>query len=331
MDSRFWAVRVALSLSLLAACCPSAVLAQSGYDLRMLSVASGFAPNTPPGDGDEKYIDPFNNGNPLVGPPYMNGAVGIGSYTAFGTPSAGAELSGPAGDILGITYGIGRMRFQLPDAAPNPSNLDLPGTLNMSERLRLDSLPFPLLRSDTSFEVTSYWNFVLPDARSTYGLRLSDNPFLTAQPGTSFDDVLDLRVVRSNADTPLIQLRRLVFDGVSTLSIAENYFFDPAATLPVGWTLADVAYIGLEAHYNAAGDVPASMLWSFYLFGADGEDISKGTFAPRPSLFHGETTTDLVVGGGWTVPVPEPATWLLMLAGGAALALRLRRRRAAHS
>lgn len=303
------------AISLICGCALHGALAQSSYDLRALNVSYGFTPNTAPGNSDQKYQDLFDNGNPLVGPAYKNGITGTGSYGVFGTPSAGVELSSQL-----LPVGAGRMRFQLADAAPNPTNLDAPGTMGMSERLGLAALPTPLLTAQTSFEVSSFWNFVTPDAGTFYGLRLADNPFSTATPGSPFDDLIDLRVIRSNAGSPLVQLRRVVYDGVSTLSVTESYLYDPATVLQAGKTFADVAFIGLEGHYNAPDIQGATMLWSFYLVDASGDNVlGKATFAQRPALFHGETTTRLIVGANWTVPVPEPGTWALMLAGIAGL------------
>jgi hypothetical protein len=306
--------------------------AQQSYGLRAFNSAVDF----PPGPPDSALIrsnDRFNDGNPLSGPAYTGLAASL-SYTAVNAGfSPGSELAGAASDFFGTTYGVGQLRFSMADATPTPSNLDAAGTAGMSNRLVLNNPGSgSLLNLAQSFEVTTYWNFATPDAGTTYGIRLSDNPFSLATPGTPFNDLIDLRVVRGSGGVPAVQLRKLSYDG-STLSVAEGYTLSVAQGLFSGHTLAEVAIIGLELHYNAgvgssSGGLPY-LLSRFTLTDAQGVDVGDRSFTQQVTLFNGESFTTVSAGAAFTQAVPETGTGALMLAGALALARCTRRRTAA--
>lgn len=301
---------------------------QQAYDLRVLFVATGFPPG-PPISPALEFQDWFNNGNPLSGGGYAGTLGGPGSYTAANNGfDAGAELNGGAGDWAGSSLGIGRLRLTRDDAIWNPTNLDAPGTASVTNRLRLnDPGPTALLNKSQSFEAFTIWSFTTPDASSAYGLRLSDNPLMISTPGTPFNDLIDLRVVNSGG-TPMVHLRRLSYDGIASLTATGASSIAVASALPAGRSLADIGYIELNLHYNLVGaGQPAPLLAGFNLLSTTGEELGGASFASQPTIFNGENFTHMIAGAHWTVPVPEPASALLMLGGLLALGSAGMRRR----
>lgn len=304
-----------------------AAQAQQSYDLRVFHVAVDF-PCCSAQAAAATFEDLFNNGDPLLGGVYGGSLAGSGSYTAVnGGFSPGVELSGPASDPAGVLYGVGRLRFSLADAMPSPSTLDAPGSVSMSNRLALNSPgPDALLNRGQSFEVAVAWNFTLPDAGSNYGMRLNDNPYATLTPGTPFNDLIDLRVVRGAGGLPFVNLRRLSYDG-AVLTAPESFSQPAAGALQPGYTLADVAYIELRLHYDTAIGALPSLQPSYTLLDGSLAPIGQGSFTQQPTLFNGEDFTRVSAGVSYTVAVPEPGAAALLLAGLLALgALRGRRR-----
>lgn len=303
--------------------------AQQAYDLRALNVAVGFACCNP-GAATTSLSDLFNNGNPLAGPAFVSstGVSGNAAYTAQNTGfPAGSELSGPDSDYYGINFGAGRLRFAIGDATPNPSNLDLPGTSSVANRILLDNPgATPLLNRNQSFEVATFWNFTTPDAGTSYGIRLSDNPVTQVSPGSpSFNDLIDMRVVRSGAGQPLVQLRKISWDG-SLLTVTQNFTQAVATGLIPGHVLSEVAAIELNLHYNTGIGALPYLLPAFVLMDGNGIDIGRYEFTQVVTLFNGEDFTRVVAGANFTVAVPEPGSAALLLGGGFALAVWRRRR-----
>lgn len=296
--------------------------AQQSYDLRVFNVAVGV----PCCGQATTFEDYFNNGDPLHGGLFGGTLSGSGSYSAVNAGfSPGAELDGPASDQPGTLGGVGRLRLSLADATPAPSSLDAPGTLNMTNRLALDNPGTgSLLGRAQTFDVTLTWNFTTPDVGSYYGLRLSDNPSLFLTPGTAFSDLIDLRVVRGAPGQPMVNVRRLSYDG-AILTASESMSIAVAGSLLPGYTLADVAYIQLRQHYQA-DPVGQPYVWpSFTLVGSALDLVGEGFLSPL-TLFNGEDFTRASAGDSYTVAVPEPAAATLLFVGLLALAgLRARR------
>lgn len=305
-----------------------AAQAQQAYDLRVLSVAVNF-PCCNPDAAAIHVTDKFNNGAPLTGPAYdaTTGLTGNMAYSVLGTGfSAGSELSSAATDVPGTLYDVGSLRFSVADATPTPSSLDAAGTQSLSNRLTLNNPGAgSLLNKAQSFEVSTGWNFTTPDAGTTYGTRLSDNPFLVATPGTPFNDVIDLRVVRNGAGQAVVNLRRLAYDG-SVLSAPESYNQLASSALTAGHTLAEVKFIELNLHYNTGIGAQPYLLANYYLNDAGLNTIGTGSFSQQLTLFNGEDVTRVSASAGFTQAVPEPTSLLLMLGGMALLGGAGRRR-----
>lgn len=301
--------------------------ADTTYTLRALTVSVDF-PCCDPDFGNTRLTDTFANGNPLMGTPYGStaGISGNAQYAAINQGfGSDVEMNGPATDFYGTTYGIGGLQFRRSEAIAAPTNLDAPGTTSTINRLVLiNPTASSLLNPGQSFEVNSYWNFSAPEAGTGYGQRLTDNTQAILTPGSpAFDNQVDLRVIRGNDGSPVVQLRRQTYDG-NTLA-NQSFTLSVAGALDSGWTLADVALIEFNLHYNTGNPV---LLASFNLSDALGNDIGGRTFSQQLGIFSGEAFSTFTVGTFYTEAVPEPATvWLL--GGGAALLLVAQRRRSA--
>lgn len=306
-------------------------LPHASYDLRALAVWHDLPPDADPGVASTSFLDLFDNGNPLLGGAYGKGWSGQGSYTPLGHPQAAAEATGPLPDFFGSRYGMGRMRFQFGDAVPVPSNLDKPGFVRYRETLGLNAVTPPLLSRDRSFNAVTGWDFAAPEAGTAYGMHLTDNPCAALCARQSFDDLIDLRVVRGGDGLPRIALRRLTWDG-SLLSVSDQAMANPAAFLLPGHALSEAALIDLEFDYDAAMPGTAGRLQaSFWLQDANDVGIGGGDLPLTLSIFHGEDTTRVAASAVWSAPVPETGTWALTMIGLGLLTLRtrphLRRRR----
>lgn len=310
----------------------AASAAQAGstpYGLRVFEFEAGFAPGLPPpADSPIQFSDHYNNDDPLTGATKLIGGVSSPaamSYTNAGF-SPGVETL-PA-DAVAAAYGVGRLQLRPQDAVDTgPNNLSVPGLTIFTNRLTVaDVAGSPLLSRTQSFEVRSFWDFVVPDANSFYGQRLSDNP----GGGADYNDLLDMRATLGGDGLPKLQLRRLSSTG-GLLTNTPLMTVDVQSVMgSVGKSLSDLALVGFGLHYNYFGDGnPGNGVQAkFEFFDADGNDLAARTWAGAPiALFQGEDFTRPSVSAVWQLaPVPEPATWALMLGGLLGVGALARRR-----
>ena len=324
--------------ALLSAIAFGAQAAATSYGVRNFDFDAGFPPGLPPPDPSPiMFGDPFNNGNPLTGAQKsIDGGITVtpASYSVVNNGFSPGSETNPS-DWAGATFGVGRLTLSAADARDvGPNSLTLAGLTNFQNRLTVhDVAGQPLLRSTSSFETRSVWDFVTPDANSYYGLRLSDNP----GAGASYNDLLDLRVTLGGDGLPKLNLRRLTFDGTTTTSTSYANIDLQTRLGAIGKTLADVGYIYFEFHYNyfGVGSSGNGVLAAFNVLDGAGNDLlnihlRNGDGSPRIfSLFDGEDFTRPSVGANWQLePIPEPGTYAMMLLGLGTVAFVARRRRA---
>ena len=199
-------IQRAVAATLLSAMALAAHADPTSAELRVMGVD---VQSPPPPAGSARYYegrDFFNNGNPLNGMVYTYPATGAqltGGYLPSTFPPD-SELSGPAPDFLGTTFGAGGLSFRFQDATDSNTNLTPPGYDAKAINLRLkfldprppDSVPGAsfegLLFKASSFETITAWNFLIPDAGAAYGLRIDGG---TAADGSFQDRLVTTRGV----------------------------------------------------------------------------------------------------------------------------------------
>ena len=301
------------------------------YGLRAFAFEAGFGPGLPPPpNAPIQFLDYYNDGNPLTGATKI--LSGVSSSAAMSLVNAGfsAGVETLPSDWPATTLNIGRLQLRAQDAADvGSNNFTVPGLTFFSNRLTVaDVAGSPLLSRTQSFEVRSYWDFTVPDANSYYGLRLSDN----RGGGADYNDVLDLRVTLGGDGLTKLQLRRLAStSGLLTHTGLATFDVQTALGLV---PIANVAFVGFYFHYNYFGDgspgngVRAKII----LLDAAGNDLKvfDNVAGGGIGIFNGESFTRPSVGAVWQLaPVPEPATWALMLSGLATVGALARWRRGA--
>jgi hypothetical protein len=320
-----------VATALLLPCLGGHAAAQTAYDLRALSLDVGWTVvNNHQVNPTASYQDKFANGDPLTGGQYTNAITPSPLYNVRNSGfSPGAEAS--VNDFFGQNFGVGRLRFSLDDAIAAPNNLDLPGTVNMVNRITLrDPAAGAFATSAQSLSADAAFMFATPDVGSYYGLRLSDG--VGSSP---FDDQIDLRIVRNASGAAVLNLRRLSSTDGTTLVNTPLGNAAVASFLNAGKSLSDIAAIAFEMSYLPAGQGGGGLRAGVDLIDSFDNEIGHYDFFDAsggsiyPQIFHGETFTHVSAGANWTVTsVPEPGTWALMFSGLGALAFVVRRRRA---
>jgi hypothetical protein len=248
-------------------------------------------------DQNKLLDDDFTNGDPLHGPLYNGSTTEISTYQLSGG-TAHPELLTESGGLLRI------------DPALADTSANAQGGVGPSARLRLltnttdPNRGLPLSRSFAAAVTLSLSSVPSASLGQAYGMRLADN-------FSNGDDVLELSLLSGNR----IQFRRQDFVAGAITNYGTETFSAPATA----------AGLVLALLHTTPGNATIQAAYGFV--DGTGELIGGDLtfFSTTAEAFHGEVHTRLELRA--TQPVPEPSSFAMLAAGGAAMLLFARRRR----
>jgi len=217
------------------------------------------------------------------------------------------------------------------DSATAPRSVNAAGIPALTTRATfstniVDSDTTTGLKSTHTFSVTGVFGLTGNTVASdTYGIRLVDrDAFGNFGPtgSQSGNDMLELRVSHLANGDRVVRFRHQDFTvgggagaitDLGTSQIDDNLF---ASNNQIVLTLAKDS--------TASNQITAS--FAFIVNGVRGPTMS---FAEKPGIFNGENWTRGEIMAAQAVPIPEPETYAMLLAGLALIGWRMRARRAA--
>jgi hypothetical protein len=261
-----------------------------------------------------KFVDGFDNGNPLIGGTYTN--IGTGGTSTPATTNYFAATRTGAAPTAGSESG-GKLRFAWDDMADSTFGGVVTGrSLNYILFTSTQYTPTTIgdlqdrgLWKGNNFGVQTIWDLAQPIESDHIRMRLTDG--FTGHPD---NDLLDLSLWSTGSGYQLRSRRLSIIPG----GVAEL-----VETGDISGFAGDADQIMLRFSH-LAGDGFVSTSYAFLKGGQTIFEAPVGTL----SLFNGEEWTRASFGSyALNPPIPEPQTYALMLLGLAGVAAAARRRR----
>lgn len=294
----------ALSLSLMGASA-QAVTIDYSFELDSFWVFKNVDPaalDTPSGliAAAPIFVDDFSNGA-------LPGTAGDVHFFSNGNPAT-YTLSGAVGPETG-----GRLSLGLSGMVPNAF-----GNLRTNVTLNTDTSTDPtkgLKVENSNFAVVGVWDLINPgNSNGSYGVRFNDSI-----GGTVGNDIVSLAVQgRADGQAVVSFLHFNNTDGSSTL-LDRQVLDSSHEQIGLGMAYMDTDGNGTKEVGAGYFYIDGGVLSDFYSMNADAY------------IFHGEGSTRAAfyVADSLPAPVPEPAEYLMMLAGLGLIGFAVRRRQQA--
>lgn len=173
------------------------------------------------------------------------------------------------------------------------------------------------LKSNQTFSVSATYTFLdVMSARDTYGIRLTDRDALgNVGIGSSGNDVIELRISRSDTNATRLQFRRQNF---------IDQQIDDIAAFNATSLLTNFETVELKLSKTDVGSNAITATATF--IDLDGVlENQVVTFGSTTPAFHGENWTRAELYAS-QAPIPEPQTYAMLLAGLALVGWQLQRK-----